>query len=304
MTDSRFLPRRVVSLFGAAALAFSAFAAAAQTKAPASAPSADLDPWRYNIVGYAWLMGVSGNASARGQTIDTNATFIDLVQKSNTLFGLMGYFEADKGPAGMYVDLVYTKLNFGASQVGYRNPLPALRISASAYAAMSYELFIAEAGGVYELAKWSGQNGSATAIDGLLGFRYWNNSLAATFDADANFDLGRRFQFDRSFGLAIARSDVIQWVDPVIGLRLRHQLTPSQDVMLRGDIGGFGLGSQFSWQAVAVYGYAWQLDGGQRLTAMLGFRALSVAYSQGSGDSNTSINELLYGPIIGLSYRF
>lgn len=265
----------------------------------------DIEPWRFSTTGYAWLMGVTGNVSTFGQTIDTNASFIDLVQKSNTLAGLMAYFEADKGPVGVYLDMVYTKLNFSAAQASYRNPLPALRISTSASAALTYELFIAEMGGMIELAKWSQGQESRTSLDGLLAFRYWNNTVRATFDADATFDVSRRFvHFERSLGLAVAGTGVVQWVDPVIGLRLKHQFTPRHEIMVRGDIGGFGLGSQFSWQAVAAYGYTWQLENRQTLSAMLGFRALSVAYSQGSGNDNVSINELMYGPIIGLSYRF
>ena len=278
-------------------------APSAASDSPAAALP-DPQPWQFSMASYAWLMGVTGNIGVRGQQVDTNASFIDLVQKSNTLFGLMGYFEADKGPAGVYLDLVYTKLNFSASQTAYRNPLPALRISANAYAAASYQLFIAEMGGVYTLANWRRSETSFTAVDGLLAFRYWNNQLTASFDADINFDVGRRFRFDRSGGLAIASSDVIQWVDPVVGFRVRHQIDSHQEFSMRGDIGGFGLGSQFSWQALAVYRYGWRLEGGQTLSALLGFRALSVAYSRGSGDDTTAINELLYGPIIGVSLRF
>jgi hypothetical protein len=264
----------------------------------------EIEPWRFTTTGYAWLMGVTGNVSTFGQTIDTNANFIDLVQKSNTLFGLMSYFEADRGPAGVYLDVVYTKLNFSAAQAAYRNPLPALRISTSASAALTYELFVAELGGMFELRRWSHGEASTTSLDALLAFRYWNNTVKARFDADANFDLARRFdRLERSFGLAVAGTGVVQWVDPVIGLRLKHQFTPRHEMMARADIGGFGLGSQFSWQAVAAYGYTWQLENRHTLSAMLGFRALSVAYSQGWGTDNVSINELMYGPIVGLSYR-
>src|SRR5271169_1400247 len=40
----------------------------------------DPDPWRIDATLYGWLVGVSGNVTARGQTIDTNASFLDLVQ--------------------------------------------------------------------------------------------------------------------------------------------------------------------------------------------------------------------------------
>jgi hypothetical protein len=270
--------------------------------AAADPPPGDPEPWRINLALYGWAMGVTGNATVRNQTLDTNASFLELVQKSNTLLGFMGYAEADKGRAGLYTDLVFTQLGFGASQIGYRNPIAGLQITTSASAALTYQLFIAEVGGLYEIVRWSGAEGSSTALDGLLGFRYWNNSIAATFDATANVDL-TNLHVERSFGIAIARADVVQWVDPVLGLRLRHRFTPNQEVFVRGDIGGFGLGSQFSWQAVAAYSYAWQFTGYQ-IAAVLGFRALGVNYRSGSGVDTVGINEILYGPIIGASFRF
>lgn len=156
-------------------------------------------------------------------------------------------------------------------------------------------------GGIYELHRWPGADGSSTAVDGLLGFRYWNNSFAATFDATANVNFSN-LGIERSFGIATARSEVVQWVDPVLGLRLRHAFTPDQQIFVRGDIGGFGLGGQFSWQAVAAYSYAWQFTGYQ-IAAVLGFRALGVNYISGSGADTFGLNQVLYGPIIGASLR-
>ena len=263
----------------------------------------DPEPWRFNVALYGWAMSVSGNVTARNQTIDTSASFIDLVQKSDSIAGFMGYFEADKGRVGVYTDLVFAKLGFGAGQTNYRNPLPGLSITTTANAALTYQLFIIEMGGVYEFLRWPGTTeGSSTAIDGVLGFRYWNNSIDASFDARANINYSA-FHIDRSFGIAFARADAIQWVDPVLGLRLRHQFTPHQQIMVRGDVGGFGLGSQFSWQAVAAYSYSWQYTGYQ-VAALIGFRALGVNYASGSGIDTVAINEVLYGPIIGVSFRF
>jgi hypothetical protein len=263
---------------------------------------ADPEPWRFNAASYGWAMNVSSTTTVRNQTLDTHASFFELLQKSQSLIGFMGYFEANKGRVGAYSDLVYSKLGFGAGQTGYRNPIAGLKITASGNAALTYEMFIVEMGGVYELHRWPGTDGSWTAVDGLLAFRYWNNSFAATFDATANVNFSN-LQLERSFGLATARSNVVQWVDPVVGIRLRHRFTPNQEIFVRGDIGGFGLGSQFSWQAVGVYSYSWQFTGYQ-VAALLGFRALAVNYSQGSGADTFSMNQILYGPIIGVSFRF
>ncbi|WIM14105.1 hypothetical protein [Enhydrobacter sp.] len=264
---------------------------------------ADPEPWRFTVTPYAWLMGVSGNVTARGQTIDTNASFIDLVQKSDSLVGLMAYFEANKGKAGIYTDFVFSRLGFSAGQTSYRNPIGGLKITTTANAALTYQMFIVEVGGVYEVHRWPGSEGSFTAVDALGGFRYWNNSIDASFDVTSNVDFSR-LHLERSFGLAIARSDAIQWVDPVIGFRVRHQFTPHQELWARADIGGFGLaGSRFSWQAVAAYTYLWQASGYQ-VGATIGFRALGVNYGSGGGPDAVGINETLYGPIIGASFRF
>ena len=299
--------RRYTFLLCATVLAFAfsgSHAVTAQTEArqSTSPTGPDPDPWRFNAALYGWVLNIGGSVTARGQTVDTNASTIDLFQKSQSLGGLMAYFEADKGKAGMYVDFVYANLSFGKDTTAYRNPIAGLQITASASAALNYKLFIVEMGGVYELFRWQHSEASSTAIDGLMAFRYWNNSVAATFDANLNVDF-LRLNFERSFGLAIARSDTIQWVDPVFGVRVRHQFTPHQEFTVRGDIGGFGLGSQFSWQAVGAYSYAWQYTGYQ-VAAVLGFRALAVNYTQGSGSDYFGMNQILYGPIIGVSFRF
>ena len=269
-------------------------------------PAGDPDPWRFRVALYGWAPSVAGSLTARGQTVDVSASFIQILQKSDSLLGYMGYFEADKGKVGFYLDTVWAKLGFASSSTSSRNPVAGLQISTSSNTAVTYSFAIIEAGGLYEFAKWAHAPGSFTALDGLLGFRYWNSTIDLNFDFNATADftrlsnaLGRNFEFSR--GLAIARSGSLDWFDPVIGLRLRHQFTPSQEIMLRGDVGGFGFQSNFQWQAVGVYSYAWQFTGYQ-LAALAGYRALGVDYSN-TGNSN-SLNLVLHGPIIGLSVRF
>src|SRR5262249_3598429 len=220
--------------------------------------------------------------------------------------GYMGYFEANKGQVGVYADVVWARLGFDRSGATYRNPIAGLQLSASANAALKYSLTIVEVGGLYEIARWPGPPGSFNALDGILGFRYWNNSIDLNLDVAANADftrlsnaLGRDVQVSRS--LAIAQSGSLDWVDPLVGLRLRHQSGPNQEFWVRGDVGGFGFQSNFEWQAVAVYSYAWQFTGYQ-ITALIGYRALGVNYT--NTGSNNSVDLVLHGPIIGVSVRF
>src|SRR6185437_1699100 len=100
--SSRSSCRSVLLLWIAVlALGLSAWSlpATAQTEAQSTTP-VDPDPWRFNAAAYGWVLNIGGSVTARGQTVDTNASTIDLFQKSQSLGGLMAYFEADKGKAG------------------------------------------------------------------------------------------------------------------------------------------------------------------------------------------------------------
>ena len=268
-------------------------AMAGDTIAQATPDAAAIDPdaWRFRVALYGWAPSVAGSLTARGQTVDVNASFIQILQKSDSLIGYMGYFEANKGKVGFYLDTVWARLGFDRSTTSYRNPIAGLQLSTSSNTAVTYSFAIIEAGGLYEIARWPGSPGSFTALDGLLGFRYWNTHVDLNFDFNATLDftrlsnlLGRDVEVSRS--LAIAHSGSLDWIDPVVGLRLRHQFTPSQEIMVRGDVGGFGFQSNFEWQALGVYSYAWQFTGYQ-LAALIGYRALGVNYTN-TGSNNGS----------------
>ena len=268
----------------------------------AQAEQIEPDGWRFNATAYGWLTSVSGNVTAKGQTFDINAGFFDVINNSSSVAAFNGYFEAAKGPVSLYGDLVWSSLGFSKSAARYRNPLPQLTVSGVANAQASYTMTIVEVGGLYELKRWAPSEGSFTALDALLGFRYWNNSVTANVGATITADLSN-MGFERSFGLATARSGTLDWIDPVVGLRLRHQFAPGQNAFVRGDVGGFGLGSVFAWQAIAAYTYSWQRQG-YALGATLGYRALSTSYTTGSGLDTRGTDLLLHGPLIGFSVRF
>src|SRR5262249_59018993 len=108
--------------------------------------AADPDAWRLRFALYGWAPSVAGNLTARGQTVDVNASFIQILQKSDSLIGYMGYFEADKGRVGFYLDTVWAKLGFGASSASFRNPIAGLQISTSSNTVVTYSFTIIEAG--------------------------------------------------------------------------------------------------------------------------------------------------------------
>ena len=229
---------------------------------PRSGDAKSPDDWRFAATLYAWAINLNGSASVRGNTVDINASIIDIIQKSSSLGAIMGDFEADKGRFGFFADIVWAQLGIPASAATYRNPIPGVTLSLQANAAATISLTVIEAAGLYEVGKWSGGEQSFTALDFYAGGRFWNVSsqIDLSLTGAIAFSDPRLSQFDRSKTIGIADSGSLYWADPIIGFRLRHQFTPSQHVFAKADVGGFGLtgSSLFSWQAIAVYNYTWQ----------------------------------------------
>ena len=97
---------------------------------------------------------------------------------------------------------------------------------------------------------------------------------------------------------AVAQSKSL--FDPIVGARAAWPLGQAWTLIARGDIGGFGVGSDFTWSALAVAD--WSISGNFGL--VFGYRALDTDYSQGSGSNRFKFNMLVSGPLLGLRYNF
>lgn len=183
-----------------------------------------------------------------------------------------------------------------------------MTLSLQANAAATISMTVIEAAGLYEVGKWMGSEQSFTALDAYAGGRFWNASsqIDLNLTGAIAFSDPRLSQFDRSRTIGIADSGSLYWADPMIGLRLRHQFTPSQHAFVKGDVGGFGLtgSSLFSWQATAVYNYTWQYSG-YALAVDIGYRALSTNVNfTNSGAFTNNLDLVIHGPLVGLTVKF
>ena len=124
------------------------------------------------------------------------------------------------------------------------------RLALDAALGVDIEQTIVEVGATYEIARWSVPHRHRSAG--------WRTLLAS----DVALNLALTTTLDEtgltlSRGRATARAGNVDWIDPLVGLRIRHQLAPGQELLLRGDVGGFDVGSQFSWNVLATY--SWQI---------------------------------------------
>jgi hypothetical protein len=295
-TDRRW----AVGLFAGISASLGA-AGAAQAADLAAAPQpveiAEPPPaWSFRFVPYGWLTALDGTQTVRGRSAKVNLSFLDIVEKSDTLVALMGDFEARKGPFAVYADVVWSKIGASAGDVKTRAPAPGITGVVGRSLSLDIEMAIAEVGAAYEFARFG-----ALSFDVVAGARYWYQQADLSLDLTGTFDVG---DLTIVGSRGIARSGSVEWLDPLIGARLRYSLFPGHELFLRGDVGGFGVGSDFSWQAVGGYIFDFATRGGTTYSGVIGYRALAADYSQGAGRRLYEFDIVQHGPVLGLSIRF
>jgi hypothetical protein len=82
-----------------------------------------------------------------------------------------------------------------------------------------------------------------------------------------------------------------KWVDPVLGARFRLNANKGIFFNLKGDAGGFGVGSQLTYQIYAGMGKEFK----ERYSVLLGYRYLFVDYTSGGFVYDVHMNGLLTG---------
>jgi opacity protein-like surface antigen len=212
---------------------------------------------------YFWMAGINGTVTAHGVSADVDESFSDIYHMLD--FGFMlAYEHRFEDGNSLLMDSLYTKLDADAKVAG---------VEVDSTLKMAY----LEVSGAFPV---EGSDG----VDAIAGVRGWYTS--------ANVDVTGFGSGDQS----------VQWLDPIVGARWGIPLDDKWSMHLRGDIGGFGIGSasDFTWQGQAIAAY--QLS--EAATLGFGYRYLSVDRKQGSGAGETKADLALSGFLVGLDYRF
>ncbi|HTF17236.1 MAG TPA: hypothetical protein VK658_04135 [Chryseolinea sp.] len=90
------------------------------------------------------------------------------------------------------------------------------------------------------------------------------------------------------------------WMDPIIIVRSQGTVYEKLLLQFRGDIGGFGLASDFTWQIQANVGYKFS----KLLSATIGYRVLDVNYDKGSGDERFMYDIATSGPVLRVGFTW
>ena len=90
------------------------------------------------------------------------------------------------------------------------------------------------------------------------------------------------------------------WIDPFVGVHLMTPLSQRWWFGARGDIGGFGVGSDMAWQAYADVGFR----ASKVFSIILGYRAIEMDYEDGSGRDLFRYDMLIAGPQLAVAFSF
>jgi hypothetical protein len=227
-----------------------------------------------------WLPALDGDITVRGQTAAVDVSIGEFVETliEDFKFAAVGRFEVHKSNLVLTFDWLY--LSIEDDNTG----------PVDGQIDLDFSQLVLEFGAGYRLGIWPLGGGPHTTVslEVLAGGRYVR--LDAGLDIDGAGPLGAQLEVDQDVG----------WLEPFIGARLKFALSKALLLVIRGDAGGFGIGSELTWALVSTLQY--HVSRHFALTA--GYRVLAIDYEQGSGTSRFVYDIVSYGPMTGIMLRF
>lgn len=230
-------------------------------------PASAQEDWEYTFTLYGWLTGLGTELETPRGTVDGSMSFSDVWDSLD--IAVFTAAEARRGRWSGVIDVIYSELT-SFSGTGFPT---------YSEAKVSTDMTIIGGYATYRAVEKPN-----VKVDVVGGFRYYDVDIGVSLRGDGVADLDS------------SRGD--QWVDPVIGARVRAPIGDKWFLNGFADIGGFGIGdaSNLSWQAYAGAGYeineTWALQGG--------YRYMSIDRDFENADAKLE----LYGLLLGVSARF
>lgn len=229
----------------------------------ASTPAAASE-WTHEFAPYLWGSAMEGTVGIGPVSAEAEMSFSDILDDLE--FGFMGMYRASRDRYSITVDAIY--MGLGATEKG---PGGALK------ADIDVDQIGLEADFGYAV-------GDRVTLFG--GLRY------VSLDAD--------LRVTGPLGNELSASEGQDWVDPVIGAIYSWPFSDDWTLNLRGDIGGFGVGSDFAWQGMATL--RWQFS--PRTALGVAYRYLDMDYEDGRGSDYFKYDMATSGPAMGVIFTF
>lgn len=250
---------------------------ALQDDPPASLPEVPEDDWRVDVTAYMWLTAMDGDVGVGPLTRSVHASFIDILESTDSFVGLAGRLEIGKGRWAGFIEALASKM--GVEDLS--GP------AGAASADLSSTMILVDFGAMFRVFEEPASNGGGRPhmLDVYAGGRF--QSIDVELDPE----------------VAATRSESKNWLDPIVGARGIIQLSERFDLTLMGDIGGFGVGSDLTWSLRALVGYHFTMFD-TPATVFAGYAALGTDYVDGSGLGRFEWDIISHGPLLGLTLAF
>lgn len=108
---------------------------------------------------------------------------------------------------------------------------------------------------------------------------------------------------DISGDFATVSTGNMDFADPVIAMRLNHDLGNGRSVTAWGDFGGFNIDDGLSWQAILTYDVEGTLFGFDTKTS-IGYKALWLQYEEETSRGTRGLDIVLHGPVAEIALRW
>jgi len=128
--------------------------------------------------------------------------------------------------------------------------------------------------------------------------RRWTEHLEVLFGL-AYVDLDTRLEVSGPAAVREAEA-AVDWIDPTVGLAWHRPFADRWRLNLRGDVGGFGVGSDLLVHLLA--NVHWQTS--ERVGFVFGYRVISFDYEDGEGRSYQRYDLTEQGPLAGVTFSF
>jgi len=245
--------------------------------------SASSESWAVTMAPYIWFAGLDSTNTVDGLSGSADLSFSDVLGIAK--MSLTARTEARKGPWGLILDVTYmdlgTEVRGSLGPINYK--LDGVVRNLLTDFAVSYR--------VHEQSFGHGMRQNI-AIDPYAGLRY--GFLKQEIELNVDIPLvGPQ-------GTTLRGSE--DWVEPFVGGRILWEVGEKVTAGIRGDVGGFGIGSasDLTWNAVAWISY--QVTGS--IDVGLGYRIMDIDYSRGSGASKFGLDAQADGPLLGVNIYF
>jgi hypothetical protein len=232
--------------------------------APLTQAQESTGDWQHTVFLYGMGAAIDGTATIGPVSLPVDVSISDLFDALR--FGAMAAYRAENGGKWSYeVDATYMNLGFNAN--GPRNKVRG---------ELGTEQFTLMGTAGYKISD---------NFEGLLSLVYFDLST------DIEVRVGQQRQ---------RASSSADWIDPTIGLSYRVPFGEKWSYSLRGDIGGFGVGSDLMWHALTAFRH----QNSELFSWFVGYRVLAYDYETGSGRNYERYDLTQQGPLAGISFSF